>query len=298
MNLYDQETELALLLQLFRQIDNKRAIDVGAERGGFVDALLEQGAASIHAIEPFPASAELLRNRFSSDNRVHVLEMALSDREGTATLHVVKDKNSGDNDSLHSIVPVEETPMLQSIGTVAVQCRTLESLLTAGAIPAEVGVLKIDAERSDFAVLRGIGTLKSAVIMIEFWNDLPQTVGKTPYSVSEVIQFMAARGYTNYVVIKRYDEFEVLQMNNSSTRSGEWGNVIFLHDAHFTHLSGVVYAALQAAQTTLVDRALLYRSECEKRLDVIEAQQVAINRYAANDPTLIKVLKRIKASFS
>ena len=41
---YDQDTEVDLLTGALKRLENKIAIDVGAEKGGFIAALLRAGA--------------------------------------------------------------------------------------------------------------------------------------------------------------------------------------------------------------------------------------------------------------
>src|ERR1700690_665152 len=125
---YHQDTEVSLLVQLLKQLDDKRVIDVGAEHGSFAQALLESGAEAIYAVEPYPPNVTVLRDRFKDQAAVRIFEMALGERKETVFLHVIKDKTNGESDSYHSIVPFNETPMLQPVGELKVQCRTLERL--------------------------------------------------------------------------------------------------------------------------------------------------------------------------
>src|SRR5262249_44929957 len=197
----------------------------------FVGALLEAGASAVYAFEPYPPSVEILRAAFGDTPAVHIFDVAVGASDGQVTLHVVEDKTGRAADAYHSLMTFEETPTLRPVGEIPVQCRRLDSLIAEGALPTRVGILKVDTERSDFAVLQGMGRLSSPVVMIEFWEDLPETVGPAVYHVPEVAAFMARRGYTNFVIIKRHDQFETLQINCTDVRSGDWGNVVFVHDS-------------------------------------------------------------------
>src|SRR3954466_16046863 len=79
MSLYGQEAEAALLARFLARLDRTSYVDVGAERGAFVAALLEVGSDVVHAIEPEPENAAFLRARFESDSRVVVHESAASE---------------------------------------------------------------------------------------------------------------------------------------------------------------------------------------------------------------------------
>ncbi|MBV9339069.1 MAG: glycosyltransferase [Solirubrobacterales bacterium] len=108
--------------------------------------------------------------------------------------------------------------------------------------------------------------------MLEFWDEVLDTVGPSSYRLSDVAELLCERGYANFAVIKRYDEFETIQLNSAETRSGEWGNAIFVHDSVWGIVAPVVYGAVAAAQTRLVDAATMFARESRKRITVIEEQ--------------------------
>ena len=273
---YDQGTDLALLAKLFGFLANRSVIDVGAERGTFVRVLVDAGAEAIYAFEPFPKSVHSLKSAFAETPAVKIFQVAIGDRDDEATLYVVEDKTALHEDAFHSLVSFDETPMLRCIGEIRVRRRSLASLVNEGLIPSEIGVLKVDTERSDFAVLKGMGPLRCDIVVIEFWDDLAGTVGPAAYRIDEVASYMADRGYTNYVVIKRHGEFETLQVNDGTTRPGDWGNVIFMHDDAYPRLSVAMFAEVSAAQQRLIDRAQFFAGEAAKRLDVIERDEAAV----------------------
>jgi FkbM family methyltransferase len=273
--LYDQGTEIDLLIQMLKQIGNKVVVDVGAEKGTVVHALLRAGAEAVYAFEPFPPSVEALRTAFAATPSVHVFELALGADDGSDVLQIVQDKTGDHADAYHSLVPFDETPTLRIDSTLPVQRRSLGSLVAAGELPEHVGILKVDTERNDLAVLRGMGSLQSDVVMLEYWDDLTETVGPKAYSVSEVADLMRDRGYTNYVVVKRHEQFETLVFNDDRTVPGDWGNLIFVHDAAFPGLSALIYRAVASAQTNLMQRSLFFANEAEKRLAIIERDRAA-----------------------
>lgn len=267
---YDQGTELRLLTKLLGNLDNKTVVDVGAERGSFVRALVAAGAQTVYAFEPFPKSVQQLQTSFAETPAVKIFDLAIGDRDERLPLYVVEDKSGRHVDAFHSLVAFDETPTLRIVETMSVECRTLASLVEDGTIPASVGILKVDAERSDFAVLRGMGPLRSAVVMIEYWDDLAETVGPAVYRLSDVASYMAERDYASFVVVKRHDQFETLHVNDAQTRSGDWGNVIFIHDTVFPRLASTVYGEVAAAQQRLIDKAQLFACEAARRLEIIE----------------------------
>src|SRR5215212_4810298 len=198
---YDQGTEVRLLSALLAQLDNKVVLDVGAEKGIFTRAFLGAGAETVYAFEPFPRSAASLRSAFGDTPAVRILELALGASDERAVLHVVQDKTGRLEDAYHSLVAFEETPTLRVTDGITVDCRTLDSLAAEGAVPDDLGIIKIDTERNDFAVLHGMGRVSGAVVMVEYWDDLPETVGPAAYTVADVVAFMAGRGYANFAVV-------------------------------------------------------------------------------------------------
>jgi len=270
MELYQQETELSVLLQMCAGLRNKIAIDVGAEQGSFTAEFLRTGCTHVYTFEPWPPNADYLRQRFRDNPEVRVFETALSVSDKTAALHVAQDSSGQVLRYYHSLESFKDTPQVRWGSDINVPCRSLGSLVSQGTIPSEVGVLKIDTEGHDFAVLQGLGALASDIIMVECWDELPQVIGSCPYRLSQVAGYLRERGYLNFAFFKRFDEFEAVQINHSQTRPGEWGNVLFLHEDVFDQLAPVLYAAAAAAQSALIDRALYFRSECHQRLATIE----------------------------
>ena len=277
--MYEQGTDVRLLTALLLRLENKTVVDAGAERGGFTQAFLDHGAEKVFAIEPYPPNVSALQKRFGAHPQVQILPLALGERNETATLHLIEDR-AGDNvSSYHSLAHASETPLLHTVGTLPVACRTLDSLAAEGALPARVGILKIDAEGNDLAILRGMGDFFATVVMIEYWDDLPDAVGPSPFALADADQFMKARGYRQCAVIKRRDEFETLELNDDRTRPGDWGNAIFLHESAFPQMPKEVVEAAVAVHASLIDKAVLFRTECVKRLQVIEEQARAIEQF-------------------
>jgi FkbM family methyltransferase len=271
-SLYDQDTEVELASAILDRLPNRIVIDVGAERGAFTKVFLDHGARSVFAIEPHPDNAKYLRDRFGDEASVTVLELALGAEDKIVPLYLVEDKSGQHPDAFHTLVPIDETPMLKRKGKVTVRCRTLDALVAENIVPEQVGVLKIDTERSDLDVIRGSSRLIGEIVMLEFWDEVLETVGPSSYRLSDVAELLCGRGYGNFAVIKRYDEFETIQLNSAETRAGEWGNAIFVHDSVWGIVAPVVYGAMAKAQTRLVDAAAMFARESRNRITVIEEQ--------------------------
>jgi len=66
----------------------KTCVDIGGNVGNYTAELLKQfPAAEVFTFEPSQTNIEILRARFASERRVHLLPFAVSDTEGEATLY-------------------------------------------------------------------------------------------------------------------------------------------------------------------------------------------------------------------
>jgi FkbM family methyltransferase len=115
-------------------------IDVGANIGNhtvFFGAILN---ATVYAFEPYPPNHNLLEMNIAANDletRVHLARCAIGDTDGAGTLHPGPPINLGTTSV--------------SFGTGETPVRTLDSL----SMPLPIGLLKIDVEGAETAVLRG-----------------------------------------------------------------------------------------------------------------------------------------------
>src|ERR1700745_1431595 len=94
--------------QIYRKIKPAAILDIGAHHGYTVDKLLDYApGAKIHALEPTPDSAAVLRRRMSGRPNVQVHEIALGDKNGIVSFHL----NVGEQtNSLLDNLPTGESP--------------------------------------------------------------------------------------------------------------------------------------------------------------------------------------------
>ena len=163
------------------------AIDVGANRGYYSFAL-SRIAGRVEAFEPNPAVAAFARAKLGKKVRVH--ELALSDSEGPATLHVpysVQRTLEHLLGSLHdryadaASLPVR-TAMLDSFGFT------------------DVGFIKIDTEGVELDVIWGARqTIEKNLpnLVVELLNRPPQMV------LAAIDQIEAEFGYASWIVHDR-----------------------------------------------------------------------------------------------
>ncbi len=165
-------------------------VDVGACVGDY--SLLAAGRVGPHgrvvAIEPEPGNAAWLR-RSVARRRLHNVsmhELALSDAQSQAILHR-HERFSG----WHSLLETAAN----TGGDVAVQTQTLDGLL-AGLGIATVDAIKIDAEGSELAILRGAAaTLGSGPSSPAILMDLHPSLGVDPLAVAAILR---GHGYETF----------------------------------------------------------------------------------------------------
>jgi FkbM family methyltransferase len=274
--LHEQELDLDLLLRVYAWLAERTVIDVGAERGAFVDAFLAAGCPRLWAFEPYPPHAGTLRERFGDDSRVELLEVAVGARDEKADLHIAEDPAGREYPYYHSLASFADTAEVRWARRVTVACRSLGSLVEDGTLPSRVGVLKVDTEGHDLEVVRGMGRLSPEVVMVEYWDSLPAIFGRCPYSLREMADTLAPRGYSHGLVIRRRAGFQTLQIGGFATRAGDWGNAIFVHDRVWPDVAAGLHEAVAEAQARLVDTAIELREHAQRRLDLVTELQVQL----------------------
>jgi FkbM family methyltransferase len=273
---YFQETDYALLSALLSRLPDRTVLDVGAEKGSFVELCLSAGSTRIFAFEPYPAHVETLRKKFADVAGVTVLDVAIGAADESLPFHIARDAAGEPLDYHHSLIRFVDTREVRWPSAIEVGCRSLDSLAAGGSIPRAVGLLKIDTEGGDLLVLHGAASIESAIVMVECWTGLPDSIRDSPYEAAEVVALLRGRGYRDFVFVKRQDEFESLQVGSARTRKGDWGNLIFVHQSVSDDLAPLLFDASAAAGDRLIDRALTFRQECQKRMAVIDTLQRAL----------------------
>jgi FkbM family methyltransferase len=196
----------------------RTVLDVGANIGVSIVPLLRLfGAERGIAVEPAPQLLELLRLNLTLNDlaeRVQVLPMALSDRDGSMEL-ALSPENAGD----HRLrVPGTEADAVETRATVDVPVRRLDALVEEGAIDAaSLGLIWLDVQGHEGHVMAGApGVLASAVpVVTEFWPEALDRAGGLEMfrdavrsSYSRVIDVRAAQasGAAQVLPTSRLDE--------------------------------------------------------------------------------------------
>jgi FkbM family methyltransferase len=270
VNLYGQEPEAFLLRSFISRLDNRSVIDVGAERGSFVQQMLDGGAVAVHAVEPEPDNAAHLRSRFRDIPQVVVHEHALSSRDGRLELHMSSAPSGERLTFSHTLLERPDTDEITWSGIVSVSGRSLASLVASGELPARVGILKVDTEGHDIAVVEGMGKLEADVVMVEHWRNLPQSLGPCPWTGAEMVSVLAPRGFSHYAFIAHHGEFVILKWDDSTVANGHMGNIVFLHERVVERLLGDVLSCASDLAANALAVGEMYAIAAAERLALIE----------------------------
>jgi FkbM family methyltransferase len=269
-DLHGQAAERDLLARLRAHTRDQATIDVGAERGDVAGALRADGWGPLYLLEPDPASAAHLRQRFADDAQAEVLELAAGASDGTATLHLARAPDDSALAAFNTTLALAPGTSVQWNDEVTVAERSLDSLAADGELPKEVGLLKIDTEGADDAVLAGAGTLRAEIVMVEHWTDLPETLGPCPWTLEEIVELVSPLGPGHYVCVRHGDIHTTLELGGARVAAGEWSNLIFVADHLREALEAAVVPVRGDLEAQLLERAEGYRRVADERLAIME----------------------------
>lgn len=225
------EKEIDLLPALCEQ--GKIAIDVGANKGLYVDHLRALGA-NVVAFEPYPHMAQQLQRFYRGS--VNVQDVALSDRRGRAQLRLPQDNVSWA--TLADTNRLEMADPTRGFESVSVEVRTLDEYDFR-----DVSFIKVDVEGHEEAVLKGaqrtLATNRpSLLIEIEERHNAG--------SVDRVAKMLAALGYRAYFLLDdelhHYEAFDAArhQPPHNVGERGKTGtyvnNFVFVHQSRVTNV--------------------------------------------------------------
>lgn len=183
-----ERDELALLLNWLRaqKLAGGLALDVGANLGNHTLALAE-AFDEVWAFEPSPRTHSLLRFNTERLPQVRRFELALSDRQGEASLQVPED----------------------NLGMASLQLevggpRYVVSTLPLDALPEvserRVALIKLDVEGHEAAVLRGAEQLLLRDRPVLVFEQLAREIDAD--GSSEVLRLLRAAGYSRLLALE------------------------------------------------------------------------------------------------
>jgi FkbM family methyltransferase len=216
------EDEMQILGSLVRAGD--RAIDVGGNRGIYAYSLWRLGA-EVDIFEPNPVCVSVLKAWAAGKTRISVHPVALSNRSGSASLHIPVDGDGVEHDASASI----EHGGFEKARDEVVALQTLDSCDFDRA-----ALIKIDVEGHEHDVIDGAAnTLRSSrpALLVE----IEQRHNSRP--IREIFEQIVAFGYDGFFLdegkMKGLREFQAArdQSPGSFGKSGTRyiNNFVFLH---------------------------------------------------------------------
>ncbi len=199
------------LRRLFRLLDIDLVIDVGGNRGQYARLIRKRVGyrGALITVEPIPELAAELRHTAAGDARWAIVDAALGEAAGTATLHVTRGielssllaPSNVASDSLASFNTVERE--------LSVRVQTLADLLAQH--PLARGkrsiYLKLDVQGFELPVLRGAGPALERIAALQAeLSVIPLYNGVAPYheQMREIdalgfqLSFLPAHNYTQF----------------------------------------------------------------------------------------------------
>ena len=176
---YDRQTQ-RVIQKICKPGSN--CIDVGCHKGEILDLFLEHAPEGIHfGFEPIPDLYEALTEKYAGRTNCRLIDVALSDREGTSGFNYVVS-----NPSYSGLVKRNYDHPNEQDTQIIVKTKRLDDL-----IPPDfpIDLVKIDVEGGELLVLRGaVATLarcKPAVIF-EHGLGASELYGATPEQVFDL----------------------------------------------------------------------------------------------------------------
>jgi FkbM family methyltransferase len=223
-----QWLELALLRLLSSMISCRYMIDVGAHHGHTLQPFLEVGW-HVYAFEPVAANRERLERLAPGIDRLVIRSEAVSNETGRRLFHLAIDRDGSLHEYYHSLEHYAEDQWHRKGPSMPIATVSLDDLADRGELPRRIGMLKVDTEGHDLAVLQGAARLQVDVVAVEFWC-AGHPFGPSPSPPEEIAQLMADRDYPAYLVLCHDgDATRVLESSLGGMRDDSWGNIVFFH---------------------------------------------------------------------
>lgn len=225
----DQWQQTELLKQILQHYRIDCILDVGANKGQFVDYLRQhvEYQGEVISFEPIARNAAILSARAATDPRWRVCQFALGRDDAETTLNVMA------TDVFSSFLKptIDGTPAFKSMNAVSsvelVQIRRLDDVLVElGIVPASRSIfLKLDTQGFDLEVVAGaektlnqFKVIQSEVSCIPIYENMPD--------MHDAIRAFSHRGYSiagMFPVTRQSNlsvvEFDAVFVNNGISSS-------------------------------------------------------------------------------
>lgn len=223
--------EMRLLKACRRALPSSRrwiAVDVGAHLGHFALALASLDFDEVHAFEPIPDTYRQLQRNIAMNprlaDRVNAHALGVSDGPGS-TLFTIHDSSPGQNRMATAADPN---------GAHQIHC-PLTSLdeRFADRREASLGIVKIDVEGFETAVIRGAARLLAeGRIMFVYAEVISQALREAESSAAQLVAILAAADFAIVrLVMNPHPTFVQCDLSEALGLSDGTRNVLFAHEA-------------------------------------------------------------------
>ena len=209
---------------------NRVSLDIGASIGEFTIAMLGSSR-SVIAFEPRPAQARDLASMFDAVGAaVRVESVALSDKPGVTAMRVVEsDPGRSTIDDSNQLMDADSG----AVRSIDVPVKRLDDLHLD-----DVGLVKIDVEGHEFAVLRGaVDTLRRnrpAIVVEAEERHYPNAVA----AITDLLTGLGYAGHFDIEGVRRaVEEFDATEHQNPANigdRQDDW-------QAHGVYVNNFVF---------------------------------------------------------
>lgn len=207
--------------------------DVGANIGLVTSRILRLfPSARVHAFEPTPDTARVLRQRLGEQNRVVLNELAVAEVNGSLSFNVDNKTHGGGSNSLmeHS-EDFATRARVDRYEPIEVPVTTLDNYSNTSGID-HIDVLKLDIEGAELRALRGAESLIEGQA-IDF------IISEIRYIRDYVDQPLFA-DLTGYLATRSYTVFNTYTPAESGVRQALFGDAVFVSDAMRRRLQDAV----------------------------------------------------------
>jgi FkbM family methyltransferase len=194
MNSHDRSLD-ALLIRLLREKHATVVLDVGANRGAFVDRIRGQGyEGRVISFEPLPQPFAALARRVEGNAQWDAVQVAISDAPGTATMGRSEDAEGTSSLLSTTDVMVEYLPSAAPTETLDVRVSTVDEQVRDRLRETDRPFLKIDTQGAELSVLEGAdATLPRAVGVLVELSFVELYEGQALFA--EIVDWLAARNF-------------------------------------------------------------------------------------------------------
>jgi FkbM family methyltransferase len=168
--------------------------DVGANHGQYARRIQAMGySGRIVSFEPVSTAFAKLRANARGNRSWIAVQLALSDRNGPARIHVAGNSQSS---SLLDMLPLhrEAAPASAYVGEEQVEVRTLDSVIDQYCTPADRCFLKLDVQGGERAALDGAANSLPRFLGVQLEMSVAPLYQGQPL-LAEMLEYLTGRGY-------------------------------------------------------------------------------------------------------